>query len=166
MMNSDRVPDWIAPSVTSLTPEWLSAHGIHGLVLDLDNTLAPYGTPEPSDIIAEWLNTLRDADIRMCVASNNNEKRVSLFCKKQGLPYVSKARKPDPAGTLKAVGLLGLPPDKVAFAGDQIFSDVRAANRSGLLSIYVQPLTLNIFFRIRLLFEQKYIRRSVNHVTS
>ena len=36
-------PREVLPSLLHLTPAWLKARGLKGVILDLDNTLLPYG---------------------------------------------------------------------------------------------------------------------------
>lgn len=138
-MLRDFYPDARADSVFSIDYGRLYDLGFRGVVFDLDGTLVPHGwdsTPEVDRLFRE----IRDAGLKTLVLSNNNEKRVLRFLKNIGGPYVCDGEKPDPAGFRRAVELLELPAEQVVFVGDQVFTDVRGANRCGYKSILVKYL--------------------------
>ena len=57
-------PDYIFNSFDEITPEFLSSLGISALLIDIDNTLAPYEQPEPDDRIRGWFASLEQAGIK------------------------------------------------------------------------------------------------------
>lgn len=128
--------EW-AESVFSIDYEKLYALGLRGIVFDIDNTLVPHGkdsTPEVDQLFRD----LGAMGFKTLVLSNNSEERVLRFLANIDAPYVCNAEKPDPAGFLRAVELLGLPGEQVVFIGDTLFTDVVGANRCGFVSILVQ----------------------------
>jgi hypothetical protein len=142
-------PDVILRSVNEITPEWMSRHSLKGLIVDLDNTLAGYRKNEPDVKISSWIKSIRDAGYSIVVLSNASIKRVSAFCDPLNLPYVAGARKPKPDALLRACENIGLRPQQTAMVGDQIFTDVLSANRAGVKSVIVEPLTRNVLFDLR-----------------
>ncbi|MGN1279700.1 MAG: YqeG family HAD IIIA-type phosphatase, partial [Limosilactobacillus sp.] len=56
------------------------------------------------------------------------------------LPFISRALKPLSFGITRARRKLGLKKHEVVMVGDQLMTDVAAANRAGVYSILVQPL--------------------------
>jgi HAD superfamily hydrolase (TIGR01509 family) len=50
-----------------------------------------------------------------------------------------QVRKPDPRIFTVAAAALGLPPQQIAFVGDQWRTDVRGARRAGMLAIHKRP---------------------------
>ena len=46
-LGANLIPDEIFEHIQDVTPEWLSAKGVRGLAVDLDNTLAFYGQRKP-----------------------------------------------------------------------------------------------------------------------
>lgn len=56
------------------------------------------------------------------------------------MPYVCVAAKPKPKGLLRAAAKLGVPIEKLAMLGDQIFSDIKAANRCGAIAVRIDPM--------------------------
>jgi len=51
--------------------------------------------------------------------------------------------KPMKRAFLKGLRMLDLPPQEVAFVGDQVLTDIFGANRLNLYSILVNPLSTN-----------------------
>lgn len=87
---------------------------------------------------------------------------MEVFCAPLGVRFVGGARKPLKRGYLKAAAMLGLPADRVAVVGDQIFTDVWGAKRCGMTAIIVDPFNLkgNKFYRLRRALELPLIRRA------
>lgn len=111
--------------------------GYRGVIFDIDNTLVPHGkdsTPE----VDELFRTVRAAGLRPLLLSNNSEARVRRFLKNIDALYINEAEKPRTAGYRRALELLGLEREKVVFIGDQVFTDILGANRSGIDSILVK----------------------------
>ncbi len=128
--------EW-ASSVFSIDYQKLYALGLRGLVFDIDNTLVPHGKDSTSEVDQLFCD-LHTAGFKTLVLSNNSEERVLRFLTHIDAQYVCSAHKPEPAGFLRAIELLGLPEDQVVFIGDTVFTDVLGANRCGFPSILVQ----------------------------
>lgn len=113
--------------------------GYRGVIFDIDNTLVPHGFP--ADIKAiKLFEKLRNTGIDSCVVSNNKEPRVSSFAKRVKTKYIFKADKPSKKGYIKAMELMGTDVSNTLFVGDQLFTDVWGANRTGLYTILVKPI--------------------------
>ncbi|MBR6521113.1 MAG: YqeG family HAD IIIA-type phosphatase [Oscillospiraceae bacterium] len=137
-------------SVLELTPEFLLDRGISLLMLDLDNTLAPYSGSAPSEEIFRWKERMNEAGVTLFIVSNTHTDRAKNFATLWGVPYVNSARKPRDIGISKALEQTGKTPAQSALAGDQLFTDVLGANLAGLCSIVVEPIELkNLFYILR-----------------
>ena len=68
------------------------------------------------------------------------EPRVSPFADKVGSPYIFKGGKPSRKGYERAMERMKTDRDTTLFVGDQLFTDVWGANRTGLYSILVKPI--------------------------
>ena len=62
-------PDYIARSLSGVKAEILKSRGISVLLLDLDNTLAPWRTQEFSADALKWLQSARQ-DFEIYILSN------------------------------------------------------------------------------------------------
>ena len=114
--------------------------GYRGVIFDVDNTLVPHNAP--ADERAKKLFKRLDAiGMQYCFTSNNKEPRVKAFCEAVGgKHYVYKANKPSVKGYETAMKLMGTNKKNTFFVGDQLFTDVYGANRTGLHSILVTPI--------------------------
>lgn len=119
----------------------LYARGYRGLIFDIDNTLV--GDNAPADRhAAKLIRQLKMLGFRVMIVSNNNEERVSTFAKALGAGYVYKAQKPSVKGYLEAARKMGCRRDRVMVIGDQLFTDIWGANRSGMHSVLVGRIDL------------------------
>ncbi len=123
-----------------ITPQYLKQNGITTLLLDVDNTLTSHGSQNLPSEIATWLDCMKSENIKMAIVSNNIEKRVKPFAHKIGLPYMSFCCKPSFLGLIKSKKMLGAKKSEIALIGDQIFTDVLAANFYNVKAILVQPM--------------------------
>jgi HAD superfamily phosphatase (TIGR01668 family) len=130
-------PRAVLPSLLHLTPEWLASRGLKGVILDLDNTLLPYGEEVLPPEHEAWLKGLREA-VPIYLLSNAMPERFARLQKKLGLPGHAPALKPW-LGFRRALRALGLPPQEVAVVGDQVFTDILGGNLVGAYTVLVPP---------------------------
>ena len=127
-------------SVKEITLDLLNKHNLKGIILDVDNTLIDYHKNIPDGIEA-WAESLKQAGISLCIASNsNNKEKVEQVAKKLDIPYIYFSMKPLKAGFKKAKNILNLPNEQIAVVGDQILTDIIGANRMKMFSILVKPI--------------------------
>lgn len=124
-------------SVFSIDYEKLYRRGFRGLMFDIDNTLVPHGA-DSTKKVDELFCTLHAIGFKTLLLSNNEEKRIQRFLKNIDSLYISDAGKPKTDGYLKGIEMLGLKKEEVVFIGDQIFTDIYGANKSGIASILVK----------------------------
>ena len=157
-MSFSLLPQMIAPALADITPQLLSAHGIRLLMLDFDNTIVPYTTNVPTDKMEQWLKTMKESDITICVVSNSKRDRVRRFCEHYGISCITHARKPFSKGICDCMELFQIPPDEAALVGDQIFTDVLGANCAGVTSVLVKAIhNHNIWLKLRHVAEVPFI---------
>jgi len=137
------VPDYKFKSLLAVTPEFLRARGVTLLLLDVDNTISPYGSAGPSPEFLRWAEETKAAGVRLFIVSNNRRGRPGLFARAAGIPFVGGAKKPSRSGLFRAMEEAGAAAGETALAGDQIYTDVLAANRAGAVSILVEPIRLS-----------------------
>lgn len=135
-------PREVLARVTDATPAWFAERGLEAAILDLDNTLIPYGyEAEPPEALTRWLASLKEAGIPAVLLTNAKPGRTRRWAKKLGLPGLGPAAKPLPVGFLWAARRLGTPHLRVAVFGDQVFTDVVGGNLLGFYTVYVVPLS-------------------------
>lgn len=113
--------------------------GYRGIIFDIDNTLVPHGAPADEKAIALF-EKLREIGFQTLLLSNNKEPRVKSFCEQVGSDYIFKAGKPKKTGYKKAMERMGTTKETTFFVGDQLFTDVWGAKRTGLYSVLVKPI--------------------------
>jgi HAD superfamily phosphatase (TIGR01668 family) len=113
--------------------------GYRGIIFDIDNTLVPHGADADEKAI-QLVARLRMIGFQVCLISNNKEERVVRFNQQIGVKYVHKANKPSTKNYLKAMEFMGTNKENTFFVGDQVFTDIFGANRTGIASILVKPI--------------------------
>ena len=132
-------PDTYVNTAYEIDYEALFAAGCRGIIFDIDNTLVPHDAPADDKSVALF-KRLRAIGFKTLILSNNKEPRVKMFCDAVGSPYLFKAAKPKRDGYLKAMELMGTDLKNTIFIGDQLFTDMRGANRTGIKTILVKPI--------------------------
>lgn len=163
-------PDYYFNEFAEITPELLKKEGIRALMIDIDNTLAPYEMPEPDEKILVWLSSLRENGIEFAFISNNSSgRRVEIFNKAICAPAFCRSGKPFAGKNMRlASEMLGAERDSTAMLGDQIFTDVLAGRFFGIRTILVPPIKdkTNLFFRFKRALERpimkKYFKKHTN----
>lgn len=156
-MSFSLIPDYSFQNLTDITPDFLKKSGVKLLLLDLDNTISPYGEKEPSEPIRRWMEDIKKANITPFIVSNTRKPRAGTFADKLGIPYVMRAKKPSRFGLREAMRVIGCTEKETALVGDQIFTDTLAANRANVISIIVEPIAFpNIFLAARYYLEKPF----------
>ena len=127
-------------------------------MLDLDNTIASYSEYLPTDPIRQWVTNMKKNNIELFFISNSKrEGRVEIFAETFGIGFIKDAHKPSPKSLMQAMEFTGFSTGKSALLGDQIFVDTLAANRAGVISIIVRPLSLkNPLYSLRYAIEAPF----------
>ena len=133
-------PDYAFDTVYQITEEFIKAQGIRALVVDLDNTLADYDTPEPTPELLVWMERMERAGVGLAIVSNNCRERVERFCSKLSIAYYWRSGKPRAKTIQKALAALESSRDNTALVGDKLLTDVLGARRCGLRMIRVKSI--------------------------
>lgn len=144
-----------------ITPEFLHSMGIRALLIDIDNTLAPYEQPTPDDRIISWFDGLKKAGISASLISNNHPPRVELFNSTLGLPAYPDSHKPKSATLLIAMEKMGSTAQDTAVIGDQLLTDALAAHLLRMPALIVPPIKdkTTPFFKFKRWLERPYIAK-------
>lgn len=132
-------PDETVSSTYEIDFESLYEEGFRGILFDIDNTLVEHGMDANSQAV-ELFDRLKKIGFECCLISNNKKKRVSSFNEQIGAHMVFDAHKPSRKNYFYAMELMGTDKDNTLFVGDQLFTDVWGAKRSGIYTILVKPI--------------------------
>lgn len=133
-------PDEDVASAYVIPYDILFEKGIRGVIFDIDNTLVPHGAP--ADERARCLFAhLKKMGMKVCLLSNNKEPRVASFASEAGgADYIYKGGKPGRGGYQRALDRMKVDREQAVFVGDQLFTDVWGAKRTGIYSYLVKPI--------------------------
>lgn len=152
-------PDEYLDSTYVIDFEKLYRKGYRGIIFDIDNTLVPHGAP--ADARAKMLFArLKKLGFSCCLLSNNQKPRVEMFNKEIGVFYIEDAHKPSTKGYEAAMRKMGTEKSTTIFVGDQLFTDVFGARRTGIYSILVKPIHPKEEIQIVL---KRYLEKIVLH---
>ncbi|MBS4035858.1 MAG: HAD-IA family hydrolase [Ignavibacterium sp.] len=128
-----------------LTLEQKIDFSIEGIILDVDQTVMPYGS---SKLSTEYKKYLIDISTRYkcCFLSNfpkteSKLSRLTDLSKETGIEVIySRRKKPDPLPFKLAIKYLKLSPNKVIMVGDRVFTDILGANNFGIKTALIKPI--------------------------
>lgn len=154
-------PDYYFKHFYEITPSFLEEHNIECLLIDIDNTLAPYEVAEPDERTIEWFEVLKAAGIKVALISNNNEERVTRFIAKLGVLAYFDAHKPSVEFYVSAMRHLRVPKCRTAVLGDQLLTDALSGRRLGVRVIIVPPIKdkLTLLFRVKRAIEKPIMKK-------
>ena len=154
-------PDNMLASYRELTPAYLRERGIDVLIMDIDNTLAPYEQALPDERIKAWIGEMQAAGIGLAFVSNNDWERVELFNDEIGIPAFAKSGKPFGKTLRRVMTLYGTDAAHTAMLGDRLLTDVFAGKHIGATALLVPPIKdkTTAFWRIKRALERPVIRK-------
>jgi len=129
-----------AKSIYDIETSFYLQQGIKYLLIDLDNTLDSYRLCYPTLPAIDLVNRLKESGITPIIVSNNRGKRVRTYSHFIQVDCINSAMKPF---AKKIVGFLkekNIKHDKVMLIGDQIMTDVGAANAAHIKVILTDKI--------------------------
>lgn len=140
-------PDYCFTYALDISPEWLTAHGILGLLLDIDNTITRWEEIVVPAAEMEWLERIQAAGLACRLLSNGLARKKAAVAKQTGIPHVTGIYvKPMRRSFQQGLAELGLPASQVMMIGDSVVTDIYSANRVGIWTSLVEPLSPVDFF--------------------
>lgn len=139
------IPDFYFKSIYDINFNELKRMGIENLIIDIDNTLVSWGSRFADDKVNKFIKELRDMKFNICLLSNSSRKRVKRFRGEMDVELFTTGIKPMKTMFLGALRKLDGKPENTCAIGDQIFTDIVGANRCGLYTILVDPISKDEF---------------------
>lgn len=139
-MRKRNIPFALSSTLFEIGADFYLGHGVKVLLMDLDNTLDPYTVSEPREATLEWKKRMAEAGLRIVILSNNSGKRVSKYAGLLGVECRCFMRKPFSGPLKRFLKEENLSVDEVMLVGDQIQTDVKAANGAGVRCILLDPI--------------------------
>ena len=140
------VPDLMRETIYELAPRMFTERGIRLVLLDVDNTLAPYTVQEAPEALRAWVKTMLTGGLELYILSNNKGDRPEMFAAALGLPYRKRSRKPFTLTAREIMAERRCAPAQTALIGDQVYTDVLCAKCCGAYAVLVKPIEFNHFW--------------------
>lgn len=111
------------------------------LLLDVDNTLLEWRSEEIPETTHSWIDEAQKLGFQTCILSNTrNPMRLDRLAKAMECDYMVGKFKPSREMYHAALKKYGSEADEAIMVGDQLFTDVLGANRSGIDAILVRQM--------------------------
>lgn len=135
------LPDIYQKSIYAINYENLKNAGIKIILFDLDNTIASLSSEVPSKKVRELFEDIKEMGMKPIILSNSPKKRVSPFKEELVVDASYFSFKPFKHKYKKIMKIYGVKASEVAAIGDQLMTDIYGANRMGLTSILINPIS-------------------------
>ena len=155
-------PNLYYKNIFTINYEELKNNNIKYLLFDIDNTIGDGRRRNADSRTIELFNVLKK-DFNIILVSNALPHRVKNFAKSLEIDdYYSLASKPLTYTYNKIIAKYNIEPDNIAAIGDQLYTDIKGANKNNITSILVDKISTNEslitkFNRIR---ENKLLNKS------
>ncbi|MBR3209960.1 MAG: YqeG family HAD IIIA-type phosphatase [Bacilli bacterium] len=158
------LPDIYQKSIYTIDYSKLLSRGIKCLLFDLDNTIVPCNSSEPSSKAKDLFTSLKQKGFKVIIFTNSPKIRLRNFQNAFGVDGVSNACKPFTHKLRKLLKDYGYGINEVAIIGDQLMTDIKAGNTVGITSILVNPVSEKDFLltKINRFFEERKIKDLTN----
>ena len=153
-------------ALVDITPEELIAAGKKLVLVDVDNTLVEWRSEEIPETTVTWLEFMKRGGLQVCILSNTrNVNRLKGLSERLGIPYRLGKFKPSRAMYRMALEEFNTRPEEAIMIGDQLFTDILGANRSGIDAIWVKQMSPRDFVGTKISrFGERLIRGRLHSV--
>lgn len=151
--------------VTDISLDTLKKLNINCVLLDIDNTIKPYGSNKLESNVSVWISNLKSAGIKIILCSNNYKKTVKPFAEKNQCEYVAFCLKPSPFGFFRACFKSKVKRKNLVVIGDQFFTDILGGKLLFLKTFLVNPISIETeaaTVKIRRFLTKKFTDKIVN----
>lgn len=126
--------------VYEIPKEKLNELGITLVLLDMDNTTAPWRTDYVAPQIALWVEEIKKENIIVALLTNSKGLNADSIGKKLNIPVYKNAKKPFKSETKKILKALSIKAENTLIVGDQLFTDIVLANKIKAKSVLLEPI--------------------------
>ncbi len=135
-------PDHYFSTLDKVPEEFFKNNGIKLIICDIDNTLATYDDPDPTEYTVLFMERMKREGIAVELISNNNRERVERFSRELDCHFVADGKKPfcSAKPIREAMKKAGAEEKETMIIGDQVFTDVLAGRMASIKTMLVDPL--------------------------
>ncbi len=124
-----------------ISPSVLKKENIECVLLDIDNTIKPYGAETIEHCYREWIDNVKAQGIKVILCSNNYVRNVQPIAEQVSCEYVAFCLKPSPFGYFRAYLKSQTQRKKIVVIGDQFFTDILGGKFMQMKTILVDPIS-------------------------
>ena len=121
--------------------EFLKENKIKLVLLDLDNTLTPWHDYVACEKTVEWVNKVKQQQIAALILTNGRGRNAQDLAQKLEISVVSNAKKPFCRQIKRCLKEQNVQAAQALIIGDQLFTDILAANRAKTKSVLLEPIS-------------------------
>ena len=144
-------PDLCVEGLSDIDLGYWYRRGIRCILVDLDNTISPWGTTMITEEAKDLVEKSRSVGISVILFTNAAEARAREIAWDVGISYYASAKKPLPFYYKKAITELSYADGEIMTVGDQIFTDVLGGNLNGCITVLTSPLSSEEFSGTKML---------------
>lgn len=134
-------PDAYYKNIYTINYDKLRDNNIKCLLFDLDNTCIPYTECKPNKKLKELFDKLQNDGFKVIIFSNSPRSRLEPFKRELRIDCCANAGKPRKKNFLKVIKTYNLDLSEIAMIGDQLVTDIYGANKVGIMTILVNPMS-------------------------
>lgn len=157
------IPTYCCKSIYDIDFNKLYELGKRIILTDLDNTLISYRINTANEELIKINKYIRKLGFKICIISNNNDKRIVEFSKSFILDgYLHNAKKPKNDKINHFISERNFKKEEIIFIGDQLVTDILGANNVGVDSILVKTIdskSQKWYTKINRLRERKIVKK-------
>ena len=135
------IPDIYAQSIYTIDYKKLKEKGIKCLLFDLDNTIAQTYAKTPSKEIINKFEEIEELGFKVIILSNALKSRLKPFKEILNVDTSALSCKPLSFKYKKIMMMYNYDEKDIAAIGDQLYTDIKGANKLNITSILVNPLS-------------------------
>jgi len=134
-------PKMYQKDIFSINYDHLYQQGIRALFYDLDNTVGLLAEEHPSDATKKLFSKLSKQFHLAIISNHSSRERVQKFADDLGCISFHYAMKPSTRALRKAQKKFQCSKSEILMIGDQLITDIFAANRFQVASCLVEPMS-------------------------
>ena len=135
------IPDIYAQSIYTIDYKKLKEKGIKCLLFDLDNTIPQTYVKTPSKEIINKFEEIEELGFKVIILSNALKSRLKPFKEILNVDTSALSCKPLSFKYKKIMMMYNYDEKDIAAIGDQLYTDIKGANKLNITSILVNPLS-------------------------
>ena len=157
-------PNLTVNSISNINLKYFWKKNKRGIIIDLDNTLAPWNIERVNEKADDFLKEALALKYKICLLTNAGKERTKKVAEQYQMFYIAAAFKPRRKAFFQALKLIDLEASQVMVIGDQLFTDILGGNRAGCYTILVPALSKREFVGTKILRLLEKVIKSLNHV--